>query len=196
MNTQSQKTNASGFTLVEFIIAMTITAIFGSIVLPSGQRVILRAHQEADKRKMQYLALTYVAALNEGHLGDTFDPRDGIVSFARTWAKVGGPDTLDFYQSAKRTKKSGKKVSLLDETIPLAGEDFDFIAVYPLPNSAVSDEMPVFFTRGLQEDGSWSKDSLYGAEGGLVAFADSQVKPYKNAKEAFSLWLKYLGVDL
>ena len=51
----SVKNTPSGFTLIEFLIVMTLMGIFGGIILPFGKKIINRAHLVADKTRLSYL---------------------------------------------------------------------------------------------------------------------------------------------
>ena len=59
----------------------------------------------------------------------------------------------------------------------------DWLIVHPLPSYGISNRTPLFYSVGLNEDGTWdAPDSPYGAKGGLIAFADGDVVSVRNAK--------------
>ena len=185
MNAYSQKSNkASGFTLVEFIITMTVTAVLGGIVLPVGRNLIIKAQMEADRQKMQYLALSCGTAIAEGRLN--LSCVHDMPSFAQALAEAGVADKITFYQSSRR-----KTPSVGDPNRPLSEyqkEDFDFILVAPhkgkpIPGQplkyGISDATtPICYSRGLQPNGKWDPDSLYGSKQGLIAFMDGHVEKF------------------
>jgi hypothetical protein len=39
---------------------------------------------------------------------------------------------------------------------------------------------PIAVSRGLQTGGTWSKDGVWGTDGGFIGFLDGQVRWYKN----------------
>ena len=67
---------------------------------------------------------------------------------------------------------------------------FSYCIVTKLPAYAKADTTPIAFTRGLREDGTWSKDyGLYGSEGGYVVFIDGHVKWFDGKRAArFLKW--------
>ena len=67
---------------------------------------------------------------------------------------------------------------------------FSYCIVINLPTYAKTDTTPLAFTRGLREDGTWSKEyGLYGSEGGYVAFVDGHVKWFDGKRPArFLKW--------
>ena len=152
---------------------MTLMGIFGGIILPFGKKIINRAHLVADKTRLSYLVAQYDLAVNSGNSDLT--NAGNVIDFAVILAKAGGPNDVSAYQSEKRKNKQPKKILVDGKVNPvLKEEDFDFIAV--CPKYSIPSGTPLFYTRGLQSDGTWGKDSLYGTAGGLVVFKDGYVE--------------------
>jgi len=61
------------------------------------------------------------------------------------------------------------------------------VALVPNPGSLPS-STPIAWTRGLQADGTWRKDSPYGGTGGNIFFADGQVRQYAENKVQLVKW--------
>lgn len=181
----------SGFVLMEFLIVLAVMGIFGSIAFSIGKRVMDRVYSFADTKRLEYLVAEYTMAINSGQLDLT--GVKNTVDFAVALARAGGPNEVSAYQSQKRSNKQRKEILINGEKNPdLKEEDFDFMA-YPVACCNLpADRMPLFFSRGLRENGVWSKDSLYGTEGGLIAFADGHVETLRNAKQIVCNYLEHL----
>ena len=180
----------SGFALMELLIVLAVTGIFGSIVFSFGKRVLDRAYLFADKMRLYYLVTQYMSAVDNGlNLTNV----KNTVDFAVALAKAGGPNEVSAYQSQKRRNKQDKDILINGEKNPdLKEEDFDFMA-YPVARCNLPEhEMPLFFSRGLGENGVWAEDSLYGTKGGLIAFADGHVEALRNAKQIVANYFEHL----
>ena len=159
--------------------------IFGSFARSVGTCVFDRVHLFADRMHLQYLVVEYLSAVNSGQL-DLTGVRN-MVDFAVKLAKAGDPNEVSAYQSQKRRNKQNKNILVNGERNPdLKKEDFDFILVVPhrgnqipgiVSSYGTSDETtPICYSRGLQPNGRWEEDSLYGSRGGLIAFMDGRVE--------------------
>ena len=167
MQTGNKKQKTAGFTLVELLIALAVISLFGCFVLPNAKKVITMAHIEVDKQRLSALFGQYMYAANSGQLNLT-DVKT-MIDFSVALAQAGGPNEVSAYQSGTRKHRErkqilikGKKNSSLNE------KDFDFIFVNPRYENG--DRTPLFYTRGLQPDGTWCGDGLYGSDGGIVVF--------------------------
>ena len=180
----------SGFVLMEFLIVMAVTGIFGRIVFSFGKRVMDRVHLFADKMRLYYLVTQYMSAVGNGL--DLTNVKN-TVDFAVALARAGGPNEISAYQSQKRRNKQHKDILINGEKNPdLKEEDFDFMA-YPVAHCNLPErEMPLFFSRGLGEDGVW-RNSLYD-QGGLIAFEDGHVEMLRNAKKVVANYLEHLEI--
>jgi prepilin-type N-terminal cleavage/methylation domain-containing protein/prepilin-type processing-associated H-X9-DG protein len=171
-----------GFTLTELLITMTVAATLGCATIPLGSHLILKANMEVDKQRMQQLALSYSTAILEGSC-DLLDAKD-MLSTARVLSELGYVNNVTFYQSSKR--KSSVQASRGDKFNNCKDEDFDFLIVcrdklqQHIQSCAIDNSMPICYSRGLQRDGTWSKESIYGINGGLIAFADGHVEKFTN----------------
>ena len=167
MNDTCKRRN--GFALMELLIVLAITGIFGSIVFSFGKRALDRAYLFADETRLSYLVTQYMSAVDNGL--DLANVKN-TVDFAVALARADGPNEISAYQSQKRRNKQHKEILINGEKNPdLREEDFDFIFVNPKCKGNAG--TPLFYTRGLQSDGTWNQDSVYGSQGGLIAFEDS-----------------------
>lgn len=171
------KTKPSGFTLIEVLIALTVVAVLGGVVLPIGKRVIARACWESDKIKMSLLACTVIE-----HASACEGMKD-LISCAEALAQADATlNDLAMYQSPRR-KGGIRRRNILGSDGYIANDlrksDFDYILVHPLPANGNDAGTPICYTRGLLPNGQWSKDGLYGSKGGLIAFADGHVEVFR-----------------
>lgn len=171
---RNKKNRTAGFALMELILAVAIIGVFIGIALQIGNKIRFRMDIAADRMLLSALALECNTVLGEGN-ADLSGVTD-MKSFAVVLAKAGGPNDIASYQSRKRRNKKYMKIVVGgQQNATLKNEDFDFIAVKPNNNPTGRDVL--FCTRGIDASGRWSlSDSLYGNEGGLVAFRDGRTE--------------------
>lgn len=162
--------NCLGMITLEFLIVIAVIGVFGGLFLMGGKKLLDKAHTTADTLRLQYLAEAYMSSKLD--LSGT----KTMVEFAVALAEAGGPNEISAYQSGKRRNGGNKDILINGEPNPdLKEGDFDFIFMHPLFDHGA--QTPLFCTRGLQEDGTWRRDGLYGSKGGLVVFANYEVRP-------------------
>ena len=162
--------NCLGMITLEFLIVIAVIGVFGGLFLMGGKKLLDKAHTTADTLRLQFLAEAYMSSKLD--LSGT----KTMVEFAVALAEAGGPNDIAAYQSGKRRNGENKDILIDGEPNPdLKEGDFDFIFMHPIFDHG--DQTPLFCTRGLQEDGTWCRDGLYGAKGGLVVFANYEVRP-------------------
>ena len=162
----------AGFSLIECMIVITIGSILASIFFPIGQKLILKAKIFADQQKLRQLAMAYRLAFAETSSFPT--EKDPLL---KALATDGGATDVSLYYSNCSGKKKGKIIDSKDiksDWVFLGGISTDTLA-----------GTPILHSRGLQEDGSWKAkpDSVYGTDGGLIAFLDGRVEYCSHAKE-------------
>lgn len=151
-----------------------------------------RVHLFANTRRLEYLVAEYTMVINNGQLELT--GVKNMVDFVMALAKAGGSNEGSAYQSQKRRNKQHKEILVNGEKNPdLGREDFDSILVVPHQGNTIpgiislygiSDRTtPICYSRGLQPNGRWSKDSLYGSKGGLIAFMDGHIEGYGSVND-------------
>ena len=173
-----KQTKKSGFALIEVLIALTVVAVLGGIVFPIGKAVLDCVHIMHDKTKLQMLVIACNELRDEGCINEKTSLRDLVLCLAT----VKGFNDVNDWRSSKRGGKSQKIVDdngnvLVKEIIS------DWLIVHPFPSYGISNRTPLFYSVGLNEDGTWdAPDSPYGAKGGLIAFSDGDVVSVRNAK--------------
>lgn len=169
MQTDHKKQKAAGFTLIEFLIVITVIGVVGGFVFSFGKKVFNRVYVFCDTTKLRYLAAFYMDAAGNGRL-DLMKIKTAK-DFAIALAEVGGPNEISAYQSKARKSAREKEILVNGEPNPeLDEEDFDFIFVNPKCDNG--SRTPLFYTRGLQSDGTWREDGVYGSRGGIIIFTD------------------------
>ena len=161
--------NCLGMITLEFLIVIVVIGVFGGLFLMGGKKLLDKAHTTADTFRLQFLAEAYMSSKLD--LSGT----KTMVEFAVALAEASGPNDISAYQSGKRRNGGNKEILINGEKNPdLKEEDFDFIFMHPIFDHG--DQTPLFCTRGLQKDGTWHSNSLYGSKGGLVVFANYEVR--------------------
>lgn len=173
-----KQTKKSGFALIEVLVALTVVAVLYGVVLPIGKAVLDRVHIMHDKTKLQMLVIACNELRDEGYINENTSIRDLVLCLATV---KGFNDVNDWHSS----KRSGKSQKIVDDNGNVLVKEIisDWLIVHPVPSYGVSDRTPLFYSVGLDEDGTWdTPDSPYGAKGGLIAFAGGDVIYVANAK--------------
>jgi hypothetical protein len=119
---------------------------------------------------------------------DRFPQTDSVYEYAAELARYGGlNDTtqwiviLDSSESAER--RSPTQVLTPDRTAidpAFLRTQLDITVVARGLHANLPATTPIAWTRGLQPDGTWSKDSPYGGDGGHIVFLGGNVQFYRN----------------
>lgn len=170
----SKPKSCSGFTLMEFMIVLTIGAVLAGIAFPIGQKLISKANILADQQKLKQLTMAYRLTLSEtSNIGNDKE------SILKSLIEHGGANDLSLYSSNFSSKKKGK---ITEKNINEIQSDWVFLGEISIDTPT---EIPVLYSRGLDGNGAWNAKpaSVYGTDGGLIAFLDGRVVFCKNAKE-------------
>ena len=167
----------AGFSLIECMIVITIGSILASILFPIGQKLVLKAKIFADQQKLRQLAIAYRLTLTE----TSPLPTDKAL-LLEALVIHGGATDISLYYSNCSGKKKGEIINSKGKLIENATSDWVFLGGISADTSAGT---PVLYSRGLQDDGSWKvkSNSVYGTDGGLIAFLDGHVEYCSHAKE-------------
>ena len=181
------KNRLSGFALMELILAVAIMGILLVSTLKYGQKLFDFCYKFIDKISLATLVAEYNAVAWHMDLSGITDMKD----FAVTLAKAGGPNDIASYQSIKRRDKKHMDIVVGgQQNAALSNVDFDFIAVKP--NNKPTARNILFCTRGIDVGGRWSSpDSLYGNEGGIIAFRDGHTEWVSECPRAPSYLAKW-----
>jgi prepilin-type N-terminal cleavage/methylation domain-containing protein len=187
----------AGFTLIELLTVIAIIGILASIIIPTiglVQNVAKRLKDSSNLHTVGLAALTYAQEEN-GFLPDPlastaaqFSGGSPFFVWFGILAKSGGITEPKFYFSEldqllaeaaipPSVLQSGSKTTL----------NPDFVATSPsvevvggIRNSD-SSEVPILYTRGLDENGDWAGAKAVYADdwGGAIMFIGGQVQSYK-----------------
>lgn len=212
----------SAFTLIEVIFVVTIVSLLMAIVLPSMSNARLRTQRIQDASRLKSIvenwrnyteqfgtpdstatgALQFVRYLSggsdEGWLGDAYsfinDPSIYVASSDRYASRVtgavissGSGDAHGYMAPYARSAASNELTTGGTDALSLS---YSFISGVPLESDA--ETIPIGFTRGLMDNGRWSRRyGLYGNRGGYVVFGDGHVRWYDGDEPAvFLKWDK------
>jgi len=202
MNKYIKTFSRQGFTLVELLTVIAIIGILATIIIPG----VFKAQEKAEKAKAQsnarQIAMAYNTYAMEGRnirKGNAFrtktNPREAtdIYDWAGVLANAGGLDDPSiWYIEVDNAAPLEYPNTVLAPGTGDRGVDPDFTGttlawsvVYGMPKSAPAAKTPLLWTRGLGTDGFWvekaigegeSDKSVWGEEGGHVAFLDAHVE--------------------
>jgi prepilin-type N-terminal cleavage/methylation domain-containing protein len=169
-----------GFSFMELLIAMSVIGILSILLVPVGRSLIDRAYRIEDRNRLQQLVLAYSMVGMDGN-GADLNHIDCLKDFAVRLAQIGGANDTACWQSKSRNKTLGRPI------VNRNGEDLnnlhhaDWVVLYPISITDSPAMTPVFYSRGLLADGTWSPNSVYGTAGGYIAFLDGKVVFCKQA---------------
>ena len=177
----------AGRTLNTLIVVLALVFV-GFLVIPTsscgcGSRESAeRSVNASNLRQIGQASLIY-AAENK----DNFPQTDTVTDFAAALARVGGLNDANTWIVREEASLSANQnlstVLTPDRAAPTpeflrARLAFTVVARGLHANHPAT--TPIAWTRGLQPDGTWSKDSPYGGEGGHIVFLGGNVQFYRN----------------
>lgn len=181
-----------GFTLVELVVVVSILGLLMSLVVPSISGALDRSRRSSAQNSLKQVAAAYI--MYRGSYGDLTEARvPSIPDWALLMAREGylnDPNAYVFsFDSKARSINTVKKDTIVQgdgstysqcwgEVPPVDANAFSINIVLGINDSCNASTTPIAFTRGLQEDGTWSSDGVFGKKGGYIAFLDGHVKWY------------------
>jgi prepilin-type N-terminal cleavage/methylation domain-containing protein len=178
--------NQKAFTLIELIIVVSIIAILMSIIIPASQKVFANARRSKAQAAMKQIAETYCRYYQDnGFIPDA----STSAKLAETFAAEGELNNAQLFVFPGDSKAA----AVLRENIyPLDGSAWEggkYLSVQLVGNiikEVNQSTTPIAVSRGLQANGTWSKDGVWGADGGFIGFLDGQVRWYKTVNDKLS----------
>lgn len=170
-----------GFTLIEFLAVLMIIGIFSGFLFPIGQQVVYKTRLSKDAHNLRQIALSYFNLIqsSEGAHRD-FSDIASINDWAIHLAKQGGLNASECYLSIFSDKVADHK-NIVDYQHRTLGNfknlSLDWVCISPIPLNAPLATTPILYSRGLDiTKGVWEEDSVYGTQGGFVAFLDGHTE--------------------
>lgn len=175
-----------GFTFVEILAVMTIISIFMSFLFPLGRKMVFRAQIAQDIHNLRQIALSYLNCLQDNTVFQELNKASNFQKWAAILASNGGINDPSCYVSTQDTQKLPKRIIDSDQKILPEFEklQLSWVIIRGIPRNVDLETTPLLYSKGLNiATGEWSEDSLYGKQGGLVAYMDGHVQFYKNLKK-------------
>jgi prepilin-type N-terminal cleavage/methylation domain-containing protein len=177
----------AGFTLIELIIVVSIIAILMSIVIPASQKVFTEARKAKAQAAMKQIAETYCRYYqNNGFIPNATDTRNLIEQFAKD-GELNNANLFIFPGDSKAAGILRENIWPYDGSPWESGKQLSVALVGNITKEVNQSTTPIALSRGLQESGIWSKDGVWGTDGGFIGFLDGQVRWYKSVADKLSL---------
>lgn len=187
--------NKKAFTLLEILTVTAIFAMLASILIPVVGKAMDSARKSRVQNNLRQIALAYYSFLNsEGRQianksttlhemiailaekADLNDPNLWIISEDPLVERSYTPPPK--YIISLNPQDSKWDLNKVFKDFPLS-----ITLVKSIPSHANPSTTPIAWTRGLQVNGQWSRESVYGEKGGFIAFLDGHVKWYSNLND-------------
>jgi len=179
-----QPVAASGFTRLVFFTTLLFVSLTPALVGSVRVRAY-RAVDASDLRQIGLASLIYAQAHN-----DQLPLATDVWDYARLLAEDAGLDSAFLWTSRvdPAFTDPDRSASVLTKGTtrprPISPEFKKikpaFAVVLGNINTSMPATTPIAWTRGLQTDGTWSKHSPYGSDGGYIVFMEGNVMFFKN----------------
>lgn len=171
--------------IIGVVLLLIVLLILAAIIIPttssSHHEPAYRTIDSSNLRQIGLASFIY-ASEHEGR----FPQVDDIHAYARDLAIGGGLDDASIWITSKRRAKLSTVLSADRQSLDsaFASTRPDFAVVARGLHDKLPATTPIAWTRGLQPDGTWSKDSPYGGEGGHIVFLGGNVQFYRRLGSA------------
>jgi hypothetical protein len=177
--------------IINWLVGITVLLIFAAIIIPTINRrnSPSPSSSSSNLRQVGQASLIYAT---DNH--DQLPQVDDIHTYAFELARVGGLNDASIWIA--RGESNSDAARKLSTVLAADGKSLEphFAAVRPSFAAAVRglnanlpSTTPIAWTRGLQPDGTWSKDSPYGGEGGHIVFLGGNVSWFRKITPADGL---------
>jgi hypothetical protein len=185
MKRHTPSTRRDAGRVLNAVIVVAALAFVGFLVIPTTSCGCMTAPRSVDASNLRQIgqASLIYASDNKDELPRT----DSITDFAAALARGGGLNDASIWiateEASLPANSNPSTVLTPDRTAP--HPDFlrarlAFTVVARGLHANLPATTPIAWTRGLQPDGTWSKDSPYGGDGGHIVFLGGNVQFYRN----------------
>lgn len=175
-----------GFTLIELLAVITIISVFMSFLFPLGRKMIFKSQIAKDIHNLRQIALSYLSCAQDVTLFQELSKASNFHSWAAILANNGGINDPSCYVCAQDTQLIPKRiVGFNEETLTeFKNLQLSWVVICGISTHVPLETTPLLYSKGLNfKTGEWEEESLYGKQGGLVAYMDGHVQFYKNLKD-------------
>jgi prepilin-type N-terminal cleavage/methylation domain-containing protein len=174
--------NRKAFTLIELIIVVSVIAILMSIIIPSSQKGFTNARKT--KAHCRYYQ-------DNGFIPSAASSVDLAEKFAQE-GELNNAGLFVFPGDSKAAAVSRENIwPLGKDTEPThaweTGKQLSVQLVGNIIKEVNQSTTPVVVSRGLTDTGVWSRDGVWGTDGGFIGFIDGQVRWYKSIANKLSI---------
>ncbi len=200
-----------GFTLIELLTVIAIIGILAAIIIPTVGAVQTKAAQTKSSSNMRQIAMGYSNYSNAGgrtkvitggtafSVGGT-DPSTNSAASSKDWAEVLGYNVeltdaslwfIDSDEDVATVAVLPRSIGIKNGTNWTTSTEWDAIepavisyaVVVGMSPNAPTSTTPLLWTKGLQDNGTWTMTSPWQGDGGHIAFMDGHVEWFPNLTE-------------
>ena len=180
------KKNTKGFTLIELLAVITIISVFMSFLFPLGRKMVFKSQIAKDSHNLRQIVLSYLSCAQDTIVFQELNKASNFQKWAAVLADNGGINDPNCYVHTQDTQVIPKRIigANRDMLSDFSALQLSWVVIRGIPTNVPLETTPLLYSKGLNiETGEWEEDSLYGTQGGLVAYMDGHIQFYKNLKD-------------
>jgi hypothetical protein len=175
---------AAGWVFNAVVITLTLL-VLAAIIIPTSTGCRTPAPRSRDSSNLRQIGQACLIYASDHR--DQFPQTDTVADFAAALARDGGLNDatvwVSFTEASHPANRSLSTVLTADRSGPtpeFLRARLAFTVVARGLHANLPPTTPIAWTRGLQPDGTWSKDSPYGGDGGHIVFLGGNVAFHHN----------------
>ncbi len=179
---------AAGWVFNAVVITLTLL-VLAAIIIPTFGKTRHGCRRHPDSSNLRQIGQASLIYASEHK--DQLPQTDNVTDFAAALARDGGLNDatiwISFTEASLPANRSLSTVLTADRSGPtpeFQRARLAFTVVARGLHANLPATTPIAWTRGLQPDGTWSKDSPYGGDGGHIVFLGGNVTFYRNLVSA------------